>query len=264
MAAINPEEGKPLTAIVWDELPDPRDPHAPRGARTQIRFERRCWQHILEKHVLPGREPWADIFSDELLRRLVRLEDTGTLSDPVVADTIQRLGQQVREALQRPLVLLYEVRRLGDAGRAPPDRWLLVLPAGAVAFVHQSKGRNRLATCYFPAYASVIKDRGFRWRHLVSHLVWQYGVVETRCNALVLPTEDTVKPAPSKGPVKELRSAIRFVTPTTWGFCPELAGCPWRGRLGPWPAAEAPSAGSRRRLKPRRPRPPEQEENSTL
>lgn len=259
MLASN-RSGNQLVMACWRDLPDPRDPRAPEGGRTQVMLERPSWEHILDKHVLPGREPWADVFSAATVQRLFRLEDGLSSGAPDIEDALEGLGRQLRAALERPLALLYEVRRLGVGGRPPARRWILVLPSGATAHVHETKDGNRLATCYFPAYALVIRDRGDRWRRVVAHLVVRYGVFDTQRNALLLPTAEVVKFAPFKGPVKELQSAIRFVTPSKWGCCPELDGCPWRGRLGDWSAAEAPSPRRRHRLKPRRRRSPDEEE----
>jgi hypothetical protein len=249
-----------VKAVFWTELPDPRDLCAPVGVRTKVMLDRHSWKHIVDKHVLPGREPWGDVLSTDTLRKLCKVGSPVSFADPVVADAVARLGKQVRETLERPLALLFEARRLGGSGPTPPSRWMLVLPSGATAHVHETKKDNRLVTCYFPSYALVIRDRGFRWRHVVSHVVWRYGVVDMHRRALLLPTESTVKPAPQKGLVKALHSAIRFVTPASWGFCQELDGCPYRGRLDEWPAAEALSPRPRHRLKPRRRRSPDEEE----
>gem|GEM_PF-4182072 len=43
--------------IVWQDLPDPSDPAAPAGARTAVVLDWRAWDHVVKKHVLPGREP---------------------------------------------------------------------------------------------------------------------------------------------------------------------------------------------------------------
>lgn len=261
MAANRQSVGKSnkVPAVFWRELPDPRDPCAPEGQRTEIFLDRYGWEHVLSKHVFPGREPWADIFSAERLRRLRQLEDVSAFTSTDVAAAVEAMGCEVRDALERPLALLYEVRRLGESGRPPARRWILVLPSGATAHVKETKDGNRLATCYFPAYGLVLTNRKGRWRRVVKHLVVRYGEFDGQRNALRLPTADSVKHARSESPLQEQHSAIRFVTPSTWGFCPELEGCPWRGRLSAWSASEAPSSGRRHRLKPRR-RPPEDEE----
>lgn len=247
-----------VPAVFWRELPDPRDPCAPEGQRTELFLDRYAWEHVLSKHVFPGREPWADVFSAERLRGLRRVEDVSAFADPDVAAAVEAVGCEIRRALERPLALLYEVGPLGESGRRPARRWILVLPSGATAHVKETKDGNRLATCYFPAYGLVLRNRKDRWRRVVKHLVWRYGEFDGQRNAVWLPSADLVKHFPSKSPFQEQRSAIRFVTPSTWGFCPELEGCPWRGRLSAWSASEAPSPRPRHRLKPRR-RPPEEE-----
>lgn len=252
------ESNKPH-AIFWRELPDPRDPCAPEGQRTEIFLDRRGWEHVLNKHVFPGREPWADVFSAERLRGLRQVEDVSAFTNADAAAAVDAMGCEIRDALKRPLALLYEARRLGESSRPPARRWILVLPSGATAHVKETKNGNRLATCYFPAYGFVLTNRKDRWRRVVAHLVVRYGEFDGQGNALRLPTAETVKHVPSQSPFQEQHSAIRFVTPSQWGFCPELDGCPWRGRLGEWSASEGPSPGRRHRLKPRR-RPPEEEE----
>jgi len=158
MSANNFEMAQSKT-VVWHDLPDPRAPNAPGGARTQLMLQRYSWKHILDKQVLPGREPWDDILSPDILRNLHRSQTPANFADPVVADAVARLEAQVRQTPERPLVLLLEVRRLGQSRPNPCRVWMLVLPSGAVAYVHESKKGNRLATCYFPAYSLVNINR---------------------------------------------------------------------------------------------------------
>lgn len=207
-----------VPAVFWRELPDPRDPCAPEGQRTELFLNRHGWEHVLSKHVFPGREPWADVFSAERLRGLRQVEDVSAFANPDVAAAVEAVGCEIRRALERPLALLYEVRRLGESGWLRARRWILVLPSGATAHVKETKDGNRLATCYFPAYGLVLKNRKDRWRRAVAHLVARYGEFDGQRNALRLPTADLVKHVPSKSPFQEEHSAIRFVTPSTWGF----------------------------------------------
>ncbi len=96
---------------------------------------------------------------------------------------------------------------------------------------------------------------------MVARLVSLYGVFDTQRNVLRLRELETVKSVRRKGPVTQVRSAIRFVTPVTWGFCPELKGAPWRGRLSQWPAAELAGPIRRHRLNPRHRRFTDQEDS---
>jgi hypothetical protein len=257
MTTSDPSANPPVL-VCWPELPDPRNAHAPDGARTAVRLEIRVWQHILGKHVLPGWEPWTNMFSSEILPRLLRLIDPCISSDPVVTDG-EAIRRHVRQALERPLGLLHEARPIRSPRKRPQRVWLLVLPCGATAYVHEKKSYNRLATCYFPAYALVLKNKAFRWRRGARRLVAEYGVFEAKRNALRLPEPETVKEVKRQGCVKQLRAAIRFVTPSSWGFCHELDGVPWHGKPGEWPATEAASPG-RRRLKPRDCKAPNEQE----
>ncbi len=248
--------------VSWGNLPDPRDPNAPDGARTEIRLDRQAWKHILKKHVFPGREPWDDVFSPAVFHCLVSSATTEFVENATVAEAVTDLERQVRESMNRPLVILYERARLRWGDYEPRSSWLLVLPSGAIAHVHQKNSCNRMATCYFPSYAVVHNVGAVRWRKVVAHLVVKYGIFDTERKAVRLPEPHTVKLVSVRGAVEEFRSSIRFVTPSSWGFSIELDGSPWRGRLASWAAAEVPTTLARRRLKPRRPRYPFEEDPS--
>ncbi len=235
------------SSVRWGDLHDPR----PESARTSITLGDKAWRHIVEKHIVPGREPWGNLFPDEVFKNLMGACVPVDLTDPAV--TV--FEEQVRQSLERPLVLLYEVRSLGGAQQEPLQTWCVVCPAGAVAYVaDRGKHGNYLLTCYFPKAAAVERNREQRWRRVIRALVVRYGVWDSEQRALRLPEEHIIRFSPKNGPVRQLHSAIRFVTPASWGFCPELAGVPWRGRLTAWAAAPPPkkSTGRRHRLKPRR------------
>lgn len=256
MTTRDPNANPPVL-VCWPDLPAPRNARAPDGARTAVRLEIRVWQHSLGKHMLPGWEPWADIFPSEILPRLIRLIDPCVSSVPIVTDG-EAVRRQVRRALERPLALLHKARPIRSPRKRPQRVWLLVLTCGATAYIH-GKSYNRLATCYFPAYALVLKNKAFRWRRGARRLVAEHGVFDAKRNALRLPEPETVKEVKRQGCVKQLRAAIRFVTPTSWEFCHELDGVPWRGKLGEWPAAEVASSG-RRHLTLRRCKAPNEQE----
>lgn len=249
-SGVSHEQGR----VCWGDLMCP----APPPTCTQVHLSGAAWRHLLTKHVLNDREPWCDVLSAET-RDVLAADPDRSFRNAAVAAAVGALEHQVRESLARPLALLFEVRRLGGAGGAPGRRWCLVLPAGAIAFVAARGGANNfLVTCYFPKASAVERDRQRRWRRVVRRLVLRYAVWDAQLGAIRLPNDVAILLHPAKGPTEELHSAIRFATPSTWGFCPELDGIPWRGRLASWPAAELsevpsrPTPQRRHRIKPRR------------
>ncbi len=252
------------TCWIWDDLPDPRDPRTPAGARTSVVLRRRAWRHIFEKHILPREEPWADIFSREVLRQLFQTKCDPTSSEPVLTEAVRRLGDQIRASLERPLVLIFEARGIGEEEKRPLRSWILVLPSGATAYVHEKKERKRLATCFFPSYALVLDNKTARWHRVVQCLVGRYGVFDLEHHAVRLPDANTVKTIRKGKSYQELHSGIRFVTPENWGFCTNVEGAPYRGRLGEWPAADTPGPRRQHRLKPRRPKRRYEDEDENL
>lgn len=221
--------------VAWQDLPDPRDPQAPAGKHTEVVLSAEAWEHIVRKHIANRREPWDELLSRPVRKRVVL--EHGTAGDEgwqATQEAVDRLGRQIRHSLERPLVMLY---RVGQPG-ARRQVWLLVLPSGATAYVHVGGMRPRLATCYFPAAAVVEIHRERRWERVVATLVGRYGVVSRR--QLLPPSEEHTVRIPRQGSATETRGAIVFVTLANWGFAPELPGSPWRGRLSPWEAAGEP------------------------
>ncbi len=220
--------------VWWGNLACPSPP----PERTNVILSRAVWGHILTKHVIDDREPWRDLLPAGT-REALAAHPTESLQSAPVAAAVGSLECQVRESLARPLVLLFEVQKPGASGGRGRERWCLVLPAGATAYVAARGGTNNfLVTCYFPRESAVERDRQRRWRRVVRRLVLRYAVWDAQLGAIRLPDAGTVQLHPAKSPARASHSAIRFVTAATWGFCPELTGVPWRGRLTPWSAAE--------------------------
>lgn len=234
--------------VAWCDLPDPTDPHAPRGKRTVMLVYLERWQHIVEKHVANRVEPWEEVLSEDARRAAL---EGCTLTDeasPLVRDSLSRLQRQVTASLQRPLVLLYRSER---AGKARWRVWLMLLPCGATAYARQKGKKASLVTCYFPKAAVVERRRDRRWSRVLTTLVYRYAKFSQDGRSLVAPDPEHEVTIRSEE-TQETRTRIQFVTPQTWGFRPELNGCPWRGRLGEWEAAPPPPERleRKRRLRP--------------
>ena len=246
-------DGRPL--VVWRDLPDPRDP-VTAAKKVSIIVDRTAWEQHVARHVVNCSEPWDSVLGAATTGAL-RLAHTmgGAVAPEVLQYALERLELEIRRSLERPLVMVHEVRRLGSSGKNVPHVWLLLLPCGATAFVHQGGRGGYLATCYFSREAVVEPNRERRWTSVVRHLVVRYGILD-QCRGLLPPDEQHVVPVLQDGTVRELRSAIHFVTLASWGFRVELVGSPWRGHLNPWTpdshTAGPPSTPRPNRLKPRR------------
>lgn len=240
---------------VWTELPDPTDPIAPEGRRTQMNVSILTWRHILEKHIQREQEPWGKFLTEAVRKALLEhpVETSHETSEGQAA--LARLETEVRRSLEWPLVLLYVLRGMDPEGRPGKTRyrvWGMVLPSGATAYAHQKRGVVELMTCYFPSACCVKKDRGQRWKKTAKMLLWRYCQWSPDNKILCYPAEDhhvVVRPREEK---PEYRCQIRFVSWRRWGFLSGEPGSPWRGRLEPWPFAEPAQKHQRqpRRLRP--------------
>jgi hypothetical protein len=233
--------------VTWRSLPDPTNNlRAPQGGTCNVVVGQLVWEKIVQKHVSPGSEPWAELWSPELVAAFrtdgpYPVAEDGTL---LWRQALDGLEAAVRECLRRPLALLHVIRLA--KGHSDPV-WILVLRSGAKAII-RSRGPwyHALASCYFTDAICRVRNPQRRWLELLRRLVSQH--VTFRGTGAALP-----------GPAEEFRvsgtvhAEVRFVTPETWGFATELRGQPWRGRPTPWPdpAPSDPQKASRR-LRPRR------------
>lgn len=225
---------------IWRDLPDPRDTAAPRGVLCVIHVPLSAWTHIVAKHVANDDEPWDELIGDQLRQRLIWLSP-GT-GDPdgwrqSLADTTERLEHSARASLGRPLVVL-------DHGAGDPSlmTWELILPEGATLIVRSHKvSGNVMVTCYFKGVACSERSPARRWLALARSYVNRHVEMKPGVG-FVLPD------APEGCPQR-----VRFVTPESWGFRPDLDGCPWRGRFPDWDELVRPSPANpaKKRLRAR-------------
>lgn len=229
--------------VCWEGLPNLLRDSDSEGEQLVVGVDQQGWEHIISKHIANRREPWNDLFG-EMRKELVQSWKRGEPCEKQ-AEALALLGEQIRHSLERPLVLLYKRKY---PGRKRCQAWTLVLPCGAVVYLQERGSILRVQTCYFPS--NVVKERRERrWRQVAGMLVYRYGVVSEK--GILPPTKEYHKII-SRGTENEnVHSDVQFVTLQSWGFATELEGCPWRGRLGDWPAAGRPERlENRRRLRP--------------
>ncbi len=214
----------------WPDLPDPRPDNPDR--KLEVVFADWAWDHCV-KHWTNREEPWQEEFGPDVVTQLRTTQGRDPAAPEIVSKVLHVLREQAAESLRRPLVLL--LRQHGKAGKRL--QWLLVLPSGALAVLSGTNSRARWITCYFLRAVAVEKRRRLRWQIAVRRLVRTYVPIQGSPPQCLLPRanqEISVK----KGACVERIRSLRFITPLNWGFCEELHGAPWRGRLSSWPAAE--------------------------
>ena len=253
--------GRPLA--VWRDLPDPRAPAA--GVKVSIVVNAGAWEeHVVGRHIVNRREPWDGALEPATAETLRQAHAAGTAVPPQVRrQALEWLELEIRRSLERPLAMLYEVHPPDSPDERVPHVWLLLLPCGATAYVHQARwrqggwrqggGGGYLATCYFPRVAAVEPNGERRWTRVLRDLVGRYGILDA-CRGLLPPGPQHEVRVMEDGVVREVRSAIQFVNLASWGFRAELTGSPWRGRLAPW-TPSSPPAGPPRGPRPHRTKP---------
>lgn len=235
----------------WSDLPDPREER--KGRTLALVMSVAAWQHCL-KHWTNRREPWKDEFGADTVGELRKSSgDRPSPEEPPARRVLEVLENQTRESLRHPLVLVFQARQADRVA----VKWILVLPCGAQAIAVGSGSHLRWVTCYYPYRAAVEKNRSRRWEHCVRHLIRRYVRLKGEPPRFSLPQPDEqIAVRDTTGRVIERVRRMRYITPENWGFCPDLEGCPWRGRLVSWEAAKAATQGEKpgkkRRLNPRR------------
>jgi hypothetical protein len=238
--------GIPGLLAVWSDLPDPTDPATPHGRTCQIHVGQKTWDHVYPKHIQPGREPWGEWIPTSTLTALAAAVGSGPAD--LIEEVLRLMEEAVCESLGRPLVLLYQRKRLAtDSGRC---YWVLVLRNGAKAVVQSKGSHNELDTCFYPERASRARSLDQRWERVVEDLVLQHTVLVPAGQRHPGPTESF-----SSG--EYIHDNVVFVNPLTWGFLVATpGGRVWQGWPLPWPtAAPAPAPApvpSRLRLRRRR------------
>mgnify|MGYP000047132114 CR=1 FL=1 len=205
--------------LIWDELPDPRDPDAPRGKRCTVMLYEECLAHIVQRHISRHDGPWREWLTQELCDRLIQwYYGESDLDNETLQKLNQLFGGALRESLSRPLVLL---THLGASRHA----WIAILPTGAI-FVLRSKfsdSRAHLVTCYYPDRPNLHPPHR-RWRHIAHTYLWRYAPIREQGGARRFFMPENEK--------------IRFVQPENWGFDMSARPPVWRGALPDWPAAK--------------------------
>jgi len=230
----------------WPDLPDPR-PQQQR-CRLDVVFPEEAWYHCY-KHWTCRTEPWKEEFGSETLAQIkANVDIKSAQGQTVLSHVLGVLREQTREALSRPQALVYSCPRRS----AKWTTWHLVLPSGAVAILRGSGPSLRWVTCYYLRAAAVQKMRRHRWKAAVRQIIRRYVPLKGEPPQWLLPSqEEEVAIRNSEGKVIGWVKNLQFITPENWGFEPELKGCPWRGRLPSWPAAEEAESPTYAKPRPR-------------
>jgi hypothetical protein len=227
----------------WDNLPDPASLGEGRSSTCSIAIDEGLWSHNSFKHFKDSGQPWDDLLGDILCAEAWRLaQSEGTLPERI--DILHRIAEVLKEevcrCLQRPQVLVFDLHEATDKQKWLLQRWLLILPAGALLRAKKSKQTARTAfaeTCYFP---DTLRHRPteMRWIDLLEELVLAFGKIEG--NRIVLRDKNEhLSAGPGRPGVryKDWRPVeaqkICFVIPESWGFGSNLKPEPWRRNAVP-------------------------------
>ncbi len=208
----------------WQDLPDPR-PMAARDATTVIEVREPEWRKIVQKHLGSTKEPWSDVLNKAVLDAVI---SNGTRE--AIQTALQAIHNEIATSLHRPLVILYSC--IGSRVRGIGQRWMLVLPCGALAIIWAEKTTNRLKTCYFRGGLDV-KPNMRRWRHVVRQLVQEHLPFDE--GTYRYPALNHRREVPTES---EMRYAFRFVAADAWGFASNEPGAVWRLPIWNWAESE--------------------------
>jgi hypothetical protein len=225
----------------WNNLPDPRDPKAPRGAKCRVIVAQSAWEHITKDHVCDTHERtfWEEWLTSDVVGKLVKacqghpLHDTQNRTE---SDVGTRVEPMIRAAMERPLVMTHRCMQQNHAYNWA--MWTLVLPNGALVHLQPyKKSTARMRTCFFPHELVRGRPCSQWWQASVEMLVKRYAKIDVSGFWVLPDTRHTVKVRDYKSSCIYLHYKICFVTSEEWGFSKGNRGAMWMSRnVRPWPA----------------------------
>ncbi len=227
----------------WGDLPDPRANGITNLSKVVIEFHESDWRKVVGKHFANCKEPWKDTIPLNVLQTLVASEGVGSGAGLEINIGLALINKQIKECLNRPLVMLYSC--VSQQFRGQGRRWVLLLPNGAVSIVWVEKTIIRLKTCYFTGSVAVKPKEG-RWRHTLRQLVQEYATYNESTSRFVYPDKSKLLNVSILGTPTEIRYAIQFAKPKWWGFASfkpsEFASSkpyePWQPPIWSWPVVQ--------------------------
>ncbi len=217
---------------IWQGLRDPRSDCGKAGAVT---MPRSSWQHTAERHICRSVEPWDEVFPAEIvtaLQRFGRNQETLSCEQWEIASNL--LGEQVRQSLDRPLVILYLQRQFYQ-DEPYAERWLLLLPCGGLMAIRSVQHGGSVLTCFFMEQSGRGHQLDNRWKYALFFLRNKYSEQDPKTGRRHPPHPAYAVPIPRRL-ADEDRAEICFVTEHEW----HLPG-PARletNMLRPWPTHE--------------------------
>ena len=223
----------------WNGLPDPRRVSGEKPAICNIVINEGLWAHNDYKHLKDQKQPWWDLLPPLLHSKARALANrNGAMPDKVhtLHQIAQVLRHQVRECLERPLVLLFDLYRARTMDRKREwlcERWLLVLPGGALFRVKRNNVGHFAESCFFPGG---IRQPQTRWLDLVEELVLAFGKMKEG-QRLTRNMEEVLPPGHGRHGIRsgEAGQCFRFVVAESWGFGDNAHPGPWcKTAVPPW------------------------------
>lgn len=222
-------------STVWDCLPDPQSPKTPHGPLTKIRITVDFWRHI-EKHLHNEERQWSELLGSSLRRKVIQAvgqEDIRSWFD-VFKEASDILERQCRTALWRPLLIRFSHR---DEWQLDwNQRWLLILPIGAIAIVRLTKsqygGEWKLITTFFDRVGR--GSMSDRWRAAARKQYDRYRLQMP--DYIAPPSDNTEYRIPQANKSREVHRTVRLVSPEQWGVFDDHGIAKWELKLKEWPS----------------------------
>ncbi len=242
-----------MNTITWHGLPH-LDPACP-DVKISVRITADTQRKLLEKHLRNPEESWSLLMPWAELQELRRSTSAHEALDSAAWQRLnESMCNQMREALQRPLGVMFHCRWSENVDAYHVPRWSVLLSSGAEIGLEKQREQNeyRLLTCFF---RRTVHRRGGseseRLGRCVEFYVRRYGrELDGDRVALRNPDETVTIPHEDHAPT-EYHTGFRYFVPETWGW--QRVGREWVWSRAAFDAKPIPPVESAFPLRPPRP-----------
>lgn len=242
-----------MNTVTWHGLPH-LDPACP-AVRIRVRITAETQSKLLVKHLRNPEESWSLLLPWAELQELRR---STSANDALNSAAWQRLNEsmchQTREALQRPLGIMFRCRWSENVDAYHVPRWSVLLSSGAEIGLEKQREQNeyRLLTCFF---RRTVHRRGGteseRLGRCVEFYVRRYGRRLDEDRVSRRDSDETVTIRDEDYVPTEYHRRFNYFVPQTWGW--QHIGREWIWSRAAFDSKQVPPVEGAFPLRPPRP-----------